>query len=61
MIVCSIDVGIKNLAYCVFNSENYKIIKWGIIDVIDSDQLVCCATLKTFHEFLLPSLQSPYQ
>ena len=32
MIYLSIDVGIKNLAYIIFNSENNIIIDWNIIE-----------------------------
>lgn len=43
------DVGIKNLAYCVISKVNDKIdiSKWEIIDIIDSNLLVCCGTLKS--------------
>jgi hypothetical protein len=35
--ILSFDVGIKNLAYCVMekNDENFKILNWGIINLID--------------------------
>ena len=35
MIILSIDVGMKNLAYCLFESINndYKILKWDIINL----------------------------
>lgn len=46
MLICSIDVGIKNLAYCIFDSSNYNIVKWDIIDIIDSDKLVCGGIIK---------------
>lgn len=35
--ILSFDVGIKNLAYCLMSKveENYKIYKWGIINIAD--------------------------
>ena len=35
MKVLSIDVGMKNLAYCFFDikDNNYKIIDWDVIDL----------------------------
>lgn len=48
MKVCSWDVGIKNLAYCVMekNDNDSKIIKWDVINLVDSDKITCCALLK---------------
>jgi hypothetical protein len=31
--ILSFDVGIKNLAYCVFESDTSKILNWGILDL----------------------------
>ena len=38
MNVLSIDVGIKNLAYCLFfiHKNKYEINQWGVIDLSDS-------------------------
>ena len=35
--IISIDVGIKNLAYCIIekNESNFKIIDWDIINILD--------------------------
>jgi len=33
MRILSFDVGIKNLAYCIFNSDTLKIVEWDIIDL----------------------------
>lgn len=45
MKVLSIDVGIKNLAYCLFekpeNSEHFTIKKWDSIDVSESNSSKC--------------------
>ena len=27
------DIGIKNLAYCIINSDNYEIADWNILDI----------------------------
>jgi hypothetical protein len=47
MKVLSIDVGIKNLAFCLFektqSTEQFKITKWDIIDISENkDVLKCC-------------------
>jgi hypothetical protein len=46
MKILSIDVGIKNLAFCLFekkiNSEHFVINKWDVVNISDSkDNLVC--------------------
>jgi hypothetical protein len=49
MKVCSWDVGIKHLAYCVLekiNDTDFKIIKWAIINIIEEDQHKCSSLLK---------------
>src|SRR5438477_356165 len=46
--ICSWDVGIKNLAYCIIEKkENSKlnIIKWDTIDLIDSKSEIKCIEL----------------
>jgi hypothetical protein len=46
MKVLSIDVGIKNLAYCLFekldDSTHFKIIKWDTVNISDQEILKCC-------------------
>jgi hypothetical protein len=47
--ILSWDVGIKNLAYCIIQineDKTFKIIKWAIINLTDSDEITCCAPLK---------------
>lgn len=49
MKVCSWDVGIKNLAYCILekvNDTKFNIIKWDVINIIEDDQHVCTAQMK---------------
>jgi hypothetical protein len=49
MKICSFDVGIKNLSYCIveFKEANFEILEWDIIDVIDSrKQNLCCGVKK---------------
>ena len=48
MYILSIDVGIKNLAYCLFHLKSeteYCIAKWNIIDLV-SDQKMNCGVIK---------------
>jgi hypothetical protein len=48
MRIISIDVGIKNLAFCLLegsNKNNYKIILWDVINLCGSEHL-CNCTLK---------------
>jgi hypothetical protein len=48
MKVLSIDVGIKNLAFCLFekptDSEHFIISKWDIINISEEETLVCGVT-----------------
>jgi predicted RNA-binding protein with RPS1 domain len=50
MKVLSIDVGIKNLAFCLLekteSGSNYKIVKWDSINVADIETHTCCAIEK---------------
>ena len=45
MKVLSIDVGIKNLALCLFekspNTEHFKVIKWDVINLTEEETLKC--------------------
>ncbi len=45
MKILSIDVGIKNLAFCLFekspSNEHFKITKWDIINLCDEDVMKC--------------------
>ena len=41
MIILSIDVGIRNLAYILIQVDgidNHKILKWDVLELIDGDQ-----------------------
>ena len=46
MKILSIDVGIKNLAYCLFektdDSNQFKIIKWDTINISEQETFYCC-------------------
>lgn len=50
MIILSIDVGIKNLAYCLFNIKNrktYDILSWGVANIGNvNKEHYCCSTIK---------------
>ncbi len=47
--VCSWDVGIKNLAFCIIErttgTTDFTIIKWAIIDIVDSNLVTCAGTI----------------
>ena len=42
MKILSIDVGIKNLAFCLLNDNDIE--KWDVINVATEEVLVCCYT-----------------
>jgi hypothetical protein len=46
MKILSIDVGIKNLAFCLFDksptAEHFKVTKWDIIDISEQENNVLC-------------------
>jgi hypothetical protein len=46
MKILSIDVGIKNLAFCLFDksptSEHFKVTKWDIIDISEQENAIIC-------------------
>lgn len=46
--VLGLDVGIKNLAYCLIDSDNdkFKINKWMLVNIINSNLVVCSGKLK---------------
>ena len=50
MKILSIDVGIKNLAFCLFEksptAEQFKVIKWDIINLSDEEIFKCVFTEK---------------
>ena len=50
MKVLSIDIGIKNLAFCLFEKppclEHYTITKWDIIDISEKEDIIKCEFLE---------------
>jgi hypothetical protein len=50
MKILSIDVGIKNLAFCLFDksttNEHFKITKWDIIDISEQENTVICGFIE---------------
>ena len=46
--ICSWDVGIKHLAYCIINVKNdgFKIEKWENIDLTEDEKFKCSGLLK---------------
>ena len=45
MALLSIDVGIKNLAYCLL--DEHTIYKWGVVNLIEDKKFMCCVETKT--------------
>ena len=45
MPLLSIDVGIKNLAYCLL--DEHSIYKWGVVNLIEDKKYICCVETKT--------------
>ena len=41
MLVLSIDVGIKNLAHCLFESENFAVVDWDVLDLSSQPFCAC--------------------
>lgn len=41
MKILSWDVGIKNLAYCLIERDNNKILDWGIINLLEDENIKC--------------------
>jgi len=46
MKILSIDVGIKNLAFCLFekpqDSSHFNITKWDVVNISEEETLTCC-------------------
>jgi hypothetical protein len=53
MKILSIDVGIKNLAICLFeqnqHNEEFRISKWEVINLADKETFACCKLDKNKH------------
>ena len=45
MALLSIDVGIKNLAYCLL--DEHTIYNWGVVNLIEDKKFMCCFETKT--------------
>ena len=54
--ICSWDVGIKNLAYCIIQDNNgkFKIIKWGIVNLSNDKKIACCEKIKKKKDICVP-------
>lgn len=44
--ILSIDVGIKHLAYCLFNGDSMEISQWDVVDLTDAPKHVCVKCAK---------------
>ena len=44
MRILSIDVGIKNLAYCLI--DDHSIVTWGVIDLLEDNKKMCDVVTK---------------
>ena len=66
MIIISIDVGIKNLAYCLFkvsSKSNYQILDWNTIDLCGTSSHKCsanCNNNEPCHSLAKYSLNETY-
>ena len=50
MKILSIDVGVKNLAYClitIHDKDHYEITKWDIVNLCNEKKYICCFKKKT--------------
>lgn len=45
MITCCCDIGLRNLAICIMNSD-YEILLWDVYNVLDSDDHMCPCKFK---------------
>ena len=51
MKILSWDVGIKNLAYCLIDTElNNKILDWNVINLVDDEDLKCYGFISSTNE-----------
>ena len=46
--VCSWDVGIKNLAYCILeiDGDKFELLDWDIVNLVKDNIVTCCGQLK---------------
>ena len=61
MKILSIDVGMKNLAFCLFeikDSMEYQIIKWDVLNLCRDKEHFCKELKKNFSYLLLKLRQS---
>lgn len=54
-VVLSIDVGIKNLAYCVFRAHDATVLFWKVFAIVGGDRDVCVNLLRTAEAVEQPS------
>jgi hypothetical protein len=59
MTILSIDVGIKNLAFCLFgksdNNTGFQIIEWNIINIGENSEEIKCCEIDKFNECNKPA------
>ena len=50
MKILSIDVGMKNLAYCLFDlnidDKTFRIVDWNVIDLCNQINIICMGKMK---------------
>jgi len=49
MIILSFDIGIKNLAYCILDTESNDILDWNILDCTGTNETL--SVIKTLDEY----------
>lgn len=59
MTILSIDVGIKNLAFCLFgksdNNKEFQIIEWNIMNIGENSEEIKCCEIDKFKECNKPA------
>lgn len=60
MIILSFDIGIKNLAYCKFDTEHNHIDEWGIINLVADNELCKSVRLSDMCDRLIMALDDAF-
>ena len=67
MKLISFDIGIKNMAYCIFSSDlsaNFKIVSWNVLNLMDSvepEHICSCKNKPKTNEEIVQDQQKRFQ